>query len=208
MGAETPLFLVQLLGFVAFLWHGLYVLTRGSRDRVSRLTAATALVTAALFLVAGIQEALDQAAMSRRIAFDRAEWCLNVVPAALLLHLSLRLNPRAAAVPWRKPVIYAAYAAAAAISALGTFTELLYTHHTGGQLHRAGPAYSLYVVFVLACAGFAVRNLAQMEHAVGAAGSDAGGGREALPASSPVLRAARATHRPSLARPIAPRCGC
>ena len=179
MGAETPLFLVHLLGFVAFLWHGLYVLTRGSRDRVSRLTAATALVTAALFLAAGVQEALDHAAMSRRVAFDRAEWCLNVVPAALWLHLSLRLNPRAATVPWRKPVIYAAYAAAALISALGTFTELLYTHRTGGQLHRAGPAYLLYVVFVLACAGFAVLNLAQMEHAVAAAGSDSGGGREA-----------------------------
>ena len=176
MGADTPLFLVHLLGFVAFLWHGLYVLTRGSRGRVSRLTAATALVTAALFLAAGVQEALDHAAISSRVAFDRAEWCLNVVPAALWLHLSLRLNPRAAGVPWRKPVIYAAYIAAALISVLGTFTELLYTHDTGGQLHRAGSGYLLYVAFVLACAGFAVVNLAQMEQAAAVAGSDSSEG--------------------------------
>ena len=184
MAAETPLFLVHLLGFVAFLWHGLYVLTRGSRGRVSRLTAATALVTATLFLATGVQEALDHAAISSRVAFDRAEWCLNVVPAALWLHLSLRLNPRAASVPWRRSVIYAAYIAAALISALGTFTELLYAHDTGGQLHRAGPVYPLYVAFVLACAGFAVVNLAQMERAA-TIGVDSGGGREVSTGSVP-----------------------
>lgn len=162
MAEETPLFLIHLLGFAGFLWHGLYVLTRGERDRVSRLTGLTALVTGGLFLTGGIEEALHGYAMVQRVAFARIDWSFSVVPAALWLHLSLRLNQRALHAPWRRPVIYAAYGAAVVLCLLGTLTDIIRTYDHRGNLDPAGPLYVLYVAFVFACAGFAVVNLAQM----------------------------------------------
>ena len=163
MSDETPLFVVHLLGFVAFFWHGLYVLTRGDRAGISRLTATTALVTSGLFFTQGLAQAFNSGTLDQQVLVDRIIWSFNVVPAALWLHLSLRLNPYAAAKPWRLPVIYAAYGAAVVICLLGTFTELIYAHRVHGHVHAAGQLYLLYVVYVLACAGLALMNLVQMQ---------------------------------------------
>lgn len=162
MAAETPLFLVHLLGFAAFLWHGLYVLSRGDGGHIARLTAITALVTCCLFGFSGFQEAIHTSPMDTRVLVDRLIWWAAVLPGALWLHLSLSLNLRAAAASWRRPTILVGYGAALALIALGAVTDSIRHYDTGGVPDAAGPLYILYVLFILACAGMAAAALATM----------------------------------------------
>ncbi|MDB5058823.1 MAG: hypothetical protein JWO59_2295, partial [Chloroflexi bacterium] len=159
MAPDTPLFVVHLLGFAAFLWHGLYVLTRGDGGKVARLTGITALTTSALFGFGGLLEAVQTSPLDVRVAVDRIQWWASVAPAALWLHLSLFLNPRAAEAPWRRPLIIAAYAAAAVLIVVGTLTNLLRDYGNHGNVDTVGSLYVLYVLFLLAAAGIALLNL-------------------------------------------------
>ncbi|HEY8283657.1 MAG TPA: hypothetical protein VIJ28_04660, partial [Chloroflexota bacterium] len=121
MAPDTARFVVHVLGFAAFFWHGLYVLTRGDGGRVARLTGITAVATAALFGFGGLLEALSSAPHGTRAILDRAQWWASVAPAALWLHLSFllggTLEPRR-----QRLVLQVAYGLAAVLIGLGTFT--------------------------------------------------------------------------------------
>lgn len=166
MAQETPLFIIHLLGFIAFLWHGLYVLTRGKRTGVSRLTGVTAIFTGALFLTGGLEEIVHQSPLVQRALLGRLDWCFSVIPAALWLRLSMQLNVRAVALR-NKSVLYGAYGAAVLLVILGSATNLVRGYDTDGKLYTAGPLYLVYVIFVVSCAGLAVVNFMQMRAPVG-----------------------------------------
>lgn len=189
MSEAIPLFVVHLLGFAGFLWLGLYALTHGMRRSAATLTGTTALVTACFFLEGSLLEALHGAAATP--AVSRALWWADVVPIALWLHLSLRLNPQAAQARWRTPVLGATYSGAALLILAGTATDLVndYRHSPVA----AGPAYALYTAYLLLCTGFAVVNFASMSRTTGQALGPAGlpplpaaGGADAAPRPGPV----------------------
>lgn len=163
MSETVPLFLLHVLGFAGFLWLGLYTLTRGDAGRVATLTGVTALVTSCFFLFGAVVAALRGQPVTPWV--ERATWWSDVVPIALWLHLSTRINPRA----WRgrRPVLWATYSAAAVLTLLGTATNVVrdYDPHPHGALTlpaSAGPAYALYLVYLFTCTGLAVVNLGQM----------------------------------------------
>src|SRR4051794_11836527 len=113
MTESTINFLLHLLGFCGFLWIGLYMLTRGERESVATLAAATALVTACLFFFGGVLIRLDG---DTARDLNRFSWWASVLPPALWLHLCLRLNARLWAAPWRLPLLRASYLLAALLS--------------------------------------------------------------------------------------------
>jgi hypothetical protein len=186
MPGETALFLVRLVGFAGFLWLGLYVVTRGDRGRVPTLFGLTALATACFFLSVGLLSAVQDGPAT--VPISRASWWASVVPVALWLHLSLDLNPRTARTRWRRPVLWAAYGAATLLALLGTATNLVRDYGTtvAGHPVAAGPAYALYVAYLLVCVGLAAMNFGvlamRVSHTAGwtgaslvAAGSGASG---------------------------------
>ncbi len=161
MAPDTARFVVHVLGFAAFFWHGLYVLTRGDGGRVARLTGITAVATAALFGFGGLLEALSSAPHGTRAILDRAQWWASVAPAALWLHLSFllggTLEPRR-----QRLVLQVAYGLAAVLIGLGTFTDLIRRYPARGALDAVGPLYIIYILFLLTCAGLALTNLLRL----------------------------------------------
>lgn len=162
MTAASLVFLIQLLGFVGFLWLGLYVLTRGERDRISRLTAISSLAVCCLFLTGDTASTIHPVNPELQSSFLRIMWWTSVMPAALWLHLSLRLIPRAEEPSWYRPVIYSAYALGAIFTLLGTTTNLVNRFVDNGNTSPTGPLFHPYQVYLLVCAGFAVVSLDQM----------------------------------------------
>ena len=164
MSNSAVLFLIQLLGYVGFLWLGLYILSRGDSGRVAALTGTTALLTACFFLFSALTRRIPDLDALRSV--DRAGWWSAVLPPVLWLHLSLRLNPGAVRPTLRRPAIALAYGAAALITLLGLSTDLLRNYHDRAATldvpTPAGPLYGLYVAFLLGCAGFAALNLIRM----------------------------------------------
>jgi hypothetical protein len=177
VSSETPLFVVHLLGFALFLWLGLYVLSRGDGGPVARLTGATALVTCGLFGFGGLLEALSSDALDVRMVVDRLTWWAAVAPAAMWLHLSLRLNTGFAAPPWRRPLIQTAYAVAAVLIVLGTLTNLVRDYGKNGNLDVAGPLYAVFVAYVLVCASLALLTLMRIPAPAGSETADAAAAR-------------------------------
>ncbi len=158
MASETPLFVLHVIGLAGVLWLGFYVLARGQRAAVSVLTGAAVLSAALFFLYGCMEEALHDGPVGVWLAFDRFGWICDVLPITLWLHLTLCLNPRAAAVPWRRPVLWANYVAAAVITVLGSGTNLVRDHI--GFLHDpTGPLFWLYTSYLLICMAFAAFNL-------------------------------------------------
>ena len=164
MSESIVLFLIQLLGYVGFLWLGLYILSRGDSGKIAALTGTTALLTACFFLLSGLTKRIPDLDALRTV--DRAGWWAAVLPPVLWLHLSLRLNPGAVRPRLRQPAIALAYGAAALITLLGLATDLLRNYHDRAATldvpTPAGPLYGLYVVFLLGCAGAAALNLLRM----------------------------------------------
>ena len=172
----TPLFIVHVLGFAGFLWLGLYALARGDGKDIAAVTGIAALASACFFLSGGLLMALrgGPETVSVHLALNRATWWADVVPVALWLYLSLRLNPAAAQARWRAAVLWTTGVAGALLILFGTATNLVndYDHVPVS----AGPAYGLYAVYVLLCTGFAVVNFVQMRHNTGYALATAGPG--------------------------------
>jgi len=168
MEETVPLFVLHLLGFCGFLWLGLYALTRGDRGRVSTLTGITAILTSGFFFQGGLLFAFRGGADAGvAAAIQRVDWWFNVVPVAFWLHLSMHLNPRVKAASWRRPVLRCAYAAAAALTVLGTGTDLIINFD-----HRptvAGPLFILYAAYLLALTALAAFNLSRIGTAVAVA---------------------------------------
>lgn len=162
LASESPLFVIHLIGFAAFLWQGLYVLSRGERGQVALLTGAAALATAALFGFGCLFEAIPAGSIALRQDVDRVQWWASVAPAVLWLHLSMRLQGAAAATPGRRMFIQGAYVVAALLTVLGTFTDLVRHYVHSDPPDTAGPLYAVYLVFLLVCAGLALANLARM----------------------------------------------
>jgi len=165
MEETVPLFVLHLLGFCGFLWLGLYALTRGDRGRVSTLTGVTAILTSGFFFQGGLLFAFRGGADAGLAAtIQRVDWWFNVAPVAFWLHLSMRLNPRVKAASWRRPALRCAYAAAAALTVLGTGTDLIinFDHRPVG----AGPLFILYAAYLLALTALAVFNLSRIGTAV------------------------------------------
>ena len=164
MSDSAVLFLIQLLGYVGFLWLGLYILSRGDSGKVAALTGITALLTACFFLFSALTRRIPDLDALR--AMDRAGWWAAVLPPVLWLHLSLRLNPGAVRPTLRRPAIALAYGTAALITLLGLATDLFRNYHDRAATldvpTPAGPLYGLYVAFLLGCAGFAALNLLRM----------------------------------------------
>src|SRR5258707_14185891 len=101
MASDTAQFIVHLVGFSAFLWHGLYILTRGDSGRLARLTAVTALVTATLFGFGALLEALESRdSLQTLVLVDRASWGSAVAPAVLWLRVSLSWQRRSECSRW------------------------------------------------------------------------------------------------------------
>src|SRR5437868_3025480 len=96
MAAETPLFLLHVIGFAGFLWLGLYVFARGQRGSVATLTCLSSSATCLFFLYGAILMSLHDGPADLWLAIDRLGWACDVLPIALWLHLSIRLNPDAA----------------------------------------------------------------------------------------------------------------
>ncbi len=159
MSEVIPLFLLHLLGFAGFLWLGLYALTHGDGGRRALLTGNTALITSCFFLFGGVVPTLHGNALYPWV--NRATWWADVVPIALWLHLSLRLNRRG----WRlrRRALWASYGAAAVLTVLGSGTDLL---RVAGS-STIGPAYGAYVAYLFIATGVAVVNLARMERSAG-----------------------------------------
>jgi hypothetical protein len=158
VGSDSADFVVHLLGLAAFLWSGLYILTRGKGGSLARLTALAALSTAALFGFGGLLEAVDPRSLTLLRAIDRISWWSAVAPAAVWLHLSVRLQPNQAG-ERRHQLVQATYAVAAVLIVLGTFTNLVRDYTPPGALDRAGPLYIVFAVYLLGCAGLASLNL-------------------------------------------------
>lgn len=160
MGSGSAVFVVHLLGLAAFLWNGLYILTRGDDGPVARHTAITVLITATLFGFGGLLESFGPRSLDLIRTIDRISWWSAVAPAALWLHLSLRLQPGMAA-GWRT-LVGGAYAVAAVLVVLGTFTNLVRDYTPLGALDTAGPLYIVFVVYLLLCTGLASFNLLRL----------------------------------------------
>src|SRR5256714_8649841 len=168
----TPLFIVHVLGFAGFLWLGLYALAHGDGKPIAAVTAIAALASACFFLSGGLLMALRGG--PETVSVNRATWWADVVPVALWLYLSLRLNPASAQARWRAAVLWTTAGAGALLILFGTATNLVndYDHVPVS----AGPAYALYAVYLLLCTGFAVVNFVQMSRNPGYALATAGAG--------------------------------
>src|SRR4051794_6287108 len=172
MSETTPLFIVHVLGFAGFLWLGLYALTRGDGKDIAAVTGIAALASACFFLSGGLLMALRGG--PEMVSVNRATWWADVVPVALWLYLSLRLNPATAHARWRAAVLWTTCGAGALLILFGTATNLVnnYDHVPVS----AGPAYALYAAYVLLCTGFAVVNFVQMRRTNGFALAPVGAG--------------------------------
>jgi hypothetical protein len=153
-----PLYVLHLLGFAGFLWLGLYALTRGDGRPLSALIGQAALGTAGFFGAGGLLLAAHGAAWA--VVINRATWWADVLPLALWLHLSLWLNPCPGAARWRRVALWAGYGTAALLIGLGTATDALNDY--GHQPVGAGPAYPLYLAYVVLCTGAAAANFAAL----------------------------------------------
>ena len=162
MASETPLFIIHLLGFAAFLWQGLYVLMRSDGERIAILTSVTALAMSALFGFGCVYEVFPPSDFAARLLVDRVEWWSSVLPAALWLHLSMYLRYEDAPAPWRRQAVQAAYVTAAILTVLGTFTNLVRQYMQSVTVDTGGLLYPVFVVFLLICASWALLNLTQV----------------------------------------------
>jgi hypothetical protein len=191
MSETTANYLLHLLGFAGFLWIGLYVLARGDRGPIASLTGLTALVTACYFFFNGLSDVSGMGQVS--VTINRIGWWTSVLPATLWLHLSLRLNPHAAHATWRMRVLWVNYALGVALVVLGTVSDLLrdYHHPVPSRSVVAGPLFPIYIVYLVAAAGFAAYNLSRMGAADPGAATitaPAGTAREVPPAAlGPVM---------------------
>jgi hypothetical protein len=159
MAAETTLFLLHVIGFAGLLWLGLYGIARGRLGGVAMLTTITALASSLFFLYGGILESLFTGPADVWLAIDRLGWFCDVLPLALWLHLSLRLNPFATGASWARAVLWADYSLCALIVFLGTATDLMRHYVALGQ-DPSGPLYGLYTGYLLVCTAVATVNLA------------------------------------------------
>jgi hypothetical protein len=165
MTEQTANFLIDLLGFVCFLWIGLYVLAHGDRGRIASLTGMTALLSSCFFFFNGVLSVVTGPAA---VGVNRASWWASVLPVTLWLHLSLRLNAQVARAPWRTPLIRLNYAVGIAITVVGMATNLFrqYDHPIGDRVVTAGPLFPLYILYLISSAGFAAYNLSRMSGTV------------------------------------------
>jgi hypothetical protein len=160
MASDTAQFIIHLVGFSAFLWHGLYILTRGDSGWLARLTGVTVLITATLFGFGALLEALESRdSLQTLVLVDRASWWSAVAPAALWLHISLSLHGDREFAGLRRWIVISAYSAAAVLIVLGTFTNAVRNYASAPYLDVAGPIYLLFVAFLLICTGAASLNI-------------------------------------------------
>jgi hypothetical protein len=162
MTEATANYFLHLLGFAGFLWIGLYALARGDRGPIASLTGVTALATACYFFLNGLSVVSGMGPVS--VTINRIGWWASVLPATLWLHLSLRLNLHAAHAAWRAPVLWVNYALGVVLAVLGTVSDVLrdYHHPVPTRPVVAGPLFPIYIVYLVAAAGFAAYNLSRM----------------------------------------------
>jgi len=173
MFGTNVVFVVQILGFAAFLWLGLYALARGDRGRVAVLLGAAAVATSIFFLQAGHRSYFGNTPGLR--AFIHLTWWANILPIALWLHLSLSLRHQVMRLPWGAATLWVVYGATLALSAFSMGTNLVVNYNHGGhyEVVTPGPLYAVYVAYVLVCAGCAVVNLSPLgAHIFPAPGQD------------------------------------
>jgi hypothetical protein len=152
---------LHVIGFTGFLWLGLYILVRGDHGPIASLLGATALVTCAYFLTGGLLEAAHDAPAATWLAIARLSFWTDVLPIAMWLHLSLRLNSHLALWRWRTPTIWGVYGLAAVLILLGTATTLV-SQYRGLRNDPPGPLFGVYVAYLLICTSLALANIAQL----------------------------------------------
>src|SRR5207237_10023691 len=94
---------------------------------VAAVTGIAALASACFFLSGGLLMALrgGPETVSVHLALNRATWWADVVPVALWLYLSLRLNPAAVQARWRAAVLWTTGGAGALLILFGTDNDLV-----------------------------------------------------------------------------------
>ena len=158
--SEYSLLLIsQAVGFGIFLWLGLYVLSRASRHTPIVITTLVGLFAQAAFFLSDhlVTITHDQALHG---FLTRISWWDNVVPMAVWFHLSSMICREKF---YRRggtiftPAIIAAYLAAAVLSLLGMFTNLVLDHDSTrqtGDTFYTGPGVGfLAYIFFLASVG-------------------------------------------------------
>ncbi len=165
MGGVTPLALIQIVSYTAFLWLGLYLLRTGGLKPLILVGCAGLFGIAAFFASSAIGYALISEAVLTTIW--RWTWWTAVLPAAAWFHfcsLLARLlgqeGSRSTPV-WTLPVLLV-YATAALISLLAATTDVIvsYSAPTGDPrlfiVPGPGIGYPAYIVFQAVAAGGAL----------------------------------------------------
>jgi hypothetical protein len=172
------LVIVEIIGFGVFLWLGLYLMVRSSLRAPAIIVSLIGLFGQAAFFFAG---ALTDVTTDteRLVLLERWIWWTTVLPAAAWLHLSAliaqpisKAEPRASMVFPRRAVI--AYTAAGFLILFGTVTDLFVDYSGALQAGsaqddvRPGPAYPVYMLYLVIAIGVTIANFALALRQVGA----------------------------------------
>jgi hypothetical protein len=167
MLVRDPVVLAQILGFGMFFWLGLYLLVRAAYRSVLIVVAALGVLAQSLFFASS---ALTYTAPTIEILAvqERWTWWTAVVPIAIWFHFSALIALPIAA--QRQPRVFSpsvllVYAFAAAITILGSTTDLFLSYsqpigQAGPYLYIGpGPLYPLQIGYLGLIAAAAFANL-------------------------------------------------
>ncbi len=152
--------IVPIIGFGAFLWVGLYVITRASVQTPLTIVTCLGMVGQAAYFFFAVLN--NEAAEGRDIGviISRSSWWCNCIPVAIWFHISSLVVRRGK--PYRvfttANIIF--YTLALVITVSGTFTDLFLDYAGAGVYANqhtyvgVGSLYEYYMVF-LAVTGFA-----------------------------------------------------
>src|SRR6478672_6673876 len=120
-----PVLLVKLAGFGGFLWLGLFVVSRASRQTPLTIVSLLGLVAMAFFLFSSaiIGNNTTGLELAGGIWLARAFWWADLLPAAFWFHMTLLISRRVEQKPPLNWLVGLIYSTAVILSLVGTFSD-------------------------------------------------------------------------------------
>lgn len=153
-----------LVGFGAFLWMGLYMISRISGHSNLTLTCFFGMLTQAYFFVQTILVNFGSGGRDLGLLVHRTGWWSNVIPLVFWFHISSLVVRRGPKRTLFTPAVIAMYIIGITISLLGSFTDFLLNLSSpvvfsdGRIFVDVGSYYEIYIFFVLLAGGGAFLN--------------------------------------------------
>ncbi len=158
------LVLVPILGFGAFLWVGLFIITRATVQTPLTIVSFIGMLAQAAYFFIRVLADTTEEGLQTGILISRFSWWANCIPVAIWFHMSSLVARRGKSKAILTPAVTFFYTAGLFLSFIGTFSDL-FLDYSGGGLDKGkhvyvgvGSAYEYYMLYLALVTGAALVN--------------------------------------------------